>query len=104
VSFGRKEGLEDLLASVGVYADAGIRNCNREPFSPVGPVRSAPATQKQPAARTLHGLDGVRNQVTENLPNFAFNAPYQVVKASLLLDSYTAVQQPALIDIDHIVN
>ena len=72
-ALGREESFEDVGASFGGHAGTGVSDGENEAATAGAPVGGFAAAQKETASGR-HGVDGVRDEVVEDLAYVAFEA------------------------------
>jgi hypothetical protein len=80
-SLGREERLECLGVSLSRHAGTIVRNRKDDSFSASLVVTRSPA-QEETAARSLHGIDGIPDQITQNLTDLTFKTANRAAAAT----------------------
>jgi len=96
-AFGGEEGFEDAGAGFGGDADAGVGEGEGEAGAAGAPVGCF-AAAKEEAASGGHGIDGVGDEVVEDLTDVAFEAGDLAVGALAFFDGDGGVAEAAFVE------
>ena len=96
-AFGAEEGVKNHWAYLSGHSGAVISNGQDDSFgsgSPVGCI----AASKQEAAAEGHGVDGISEQIADDLTNLAFKTQDGAGDAFAPLHEDSRIEKPALIE------
>ena len=96
--FGGEEGFKDLFSGFGRHAGAGVGDSDDEAFATGLPVCAFAAVDEETASGGLHGVDGVDDQIAQDLPDLTFEAHHGASCAFASLNGYARVGQASLVD------
>ena len=72
--FGGEEGLEDSGRGVGGHSRSGVGDGENQAFASCLPVGAFATAYQEAASVGMHGVDGVDDQVAQDLANLSFEA------------------------------
>ena len=99
--FGREEGLEDVLADLGLHACAGVGNGKADSgLLWVLPIAGTAGAQQQ-AATCAAGVDGVAHQVGEHLADLSGKAEEAQLRLVVALHANVERVDASLIEAQH---
>ena len=100
-SLGGVEGAEEAAAGDGIHAGAGVREGEDDAGLASSPV-GAGAEAKEQTAAVRHGVEGIADEVAEDLADFAFKAAERVTETPARLDGDGGVDDAAVVDREYL--
>ena len=96
-ALGGVEGLIEAPAGLGGHTDACIRDGYKHALRPGARMRSFPASEKE-SSTVRHRVDGVADEVIEDLPDLTFQAEQRLSRTETLDDFDVVVEQTAVVE------